>query len=85
MTRSSFRTSIKKDKRELAEWFTLNDRPGPDREQIAAEIGVAVSENVPVLCICCDELATKVLGDWDVCDLHYDILTAPWPEELDLF
>lgn len=34
-------------------------------------------------CLCCPAPATHTLGDWDVCETHFNELAAPWPDELD--
>lgn len=30
-----------------------------------------------VLCVCCDKPATHLLGDWEVCEEHYNSLAGP--------
>ena len=77
-TPTSFKTNIATPTgKPLAEWFSLNPRPAADRAAIAADIGTVISAVVPVLCVCCDAPAAHALGDWDVCEEHYEALSGP--------
>ncbi|GIK36581.1 MAG: hypothetical protein BroJett011_04140 [Chloroflexota bacterium] len=46
-----------------------------------SDAGAPAAEWQKLLCLCCDAPATHALGDWDVCETHYNSLAAPWPEE----
>ena len=77
-TPTSFKTNIGTPTgKPLAEWFSLNPRPPADRAAIAADIGTVISAVVPILCVCCDAVATVAMGDWDVCEAHYEALSEP--------
>jgi hypothetical protein len=60
---------------------TLPAAPLPtltEPEAIVYRLSVA-----PATCICCDQLADpEVPGDLDLCAVCYNILAAPWPDEL---
>ena len=47
------------------------------KASLVAATAMLYQQPTVIICTCCDAPATHALADWDVCEDHFNILTAP--------